>query len=524
MPPKKKGAKRGKAKPKQKPKEKEPPPPPKVVDVTFDPAPGSFLKKTIIKIVSNEEDARVHYTTDGTAPTPDLGGNDDQEFYHKPIIWKAGLLKLRTCCHKEGCTPSFASAEFFIEVDPWEIYKSPFGGKMSQNDEWNKLLQDVKEPVTIPQAQVAGFADGSISGGRLDQMVRIVAQQQAEVIAAAKRAAEAEAERLAAAEGEDSGECGEGGGSGDVVAVSIREETVEGSHVTTIAESKSEGGLHASDGKAIVVKSEAPAEWGTVEHVSIRSCGVTSIDLADAVIARELVLLDLTDNSLSSDDCVQLSRKDDMPCYLRKLVLSGNQLRNLPTIPESCRCKLLCLDLSCNPLGQSMSAIDFSGMPLRYLSLEQCGVQKLDLDSPTGISCLSELLVLDLSLNQLAKKAELDPMAIKLKKLNSLDLSGNPLSGDGDYKDWTMAMRNKLPTINSWDGEGVQVHFAAVGRQELQKHDDEGIPTGDSASCSCVEGNPCADKYNCKHWANRFEVARKAREEGTFTGFVLALG
>jgi hypothetical protein len=512
MPPKKKGKKKGKA----KPKEKEPPPPPKVADVTFDPAPGSFLKKTIIKIVSNEEDSRVHYTKDGTEPTPDLGGNDDQEFYHKPIIWKSGILKLRTCCHKEGCTPSFSSVEYFIEVDPWAIYKSPFGGKMSQNDEWNKLLQDVKKPVAIPPAQVASFAGGSVRGEGLDQMVRIVAQEQAEAIAAAERAVAAEAEKLEAVgvAGEEEGGEGEGKG-GEIVAVAIREETAEGSHVTTIVESKSEGALPSSDGEAIVITSAAPAEWGAVEHISMRSCGVTSIDLADAVIARELVLLDLTDNSLSSDDCVQLSRKDDMPCYLRKLVLSGNQLRNLPTIPESCRCKLLCLDLSCNPLGQSMSAIDFSGMPLRYLSLEQCGVQNLDLGSPTGIGCLSELLVLDLSLNQLEKKAELDPIAMKLKKLNSLDLSGNPLSGDRDYKDWTMAVRNKLPTINNWDGEGVQVQFSS-GKQELQLHDDgDGVMVQDSASCSCLEGNPCADKYNCKDWANRYEKARKVRETGT---------
>ena len=31
----------------------------------------------------------------------------------------------------------------------------------------------------------------------------------------------------------------------------------------------------------------------------------------------------------------------------------------------------------------------------------------------------------------------------------------------------------------------------------------------DSSSCSCIEGNPCAVKYNCKDWNNREEVARK---------------
>ena len=45
----------------------------------------------------------------------------------------------------------------------------------------------------------------------------------------------------------------------------------------------------------------------------------------------------------------------------------------------------------------------------------------------------------------------------------------------------------------------------------------EGVGGGggdDHASCSCIEGNPCAVPYNCKDWANRFEIAKKAREGG----------
>jgi hypothetical protein len=30
----------------------------------------------------------------------------------------------------------------------------------------------------------------------------------------------------------------------------------------------------------------------------------------------------------------------------------------------------------------------------------------------------------------------------------------------------------------------------------------------DKASCSCIEGNPCMSAYNCKNWANRYEVAK----------------
>ena len=47
--------------------------------------------------------------------------------------------------------------------------------------------------------------------------------------------------------------------------------------------------------------------------------------------------------------------------------------------------------------------------------------------------------------------------------------------------------------------------------------DDENIK--DSATCSCVEGNPCISRYNChvNIWYRRHEVARLAREDPNFT-------
>ena len=31
-------------------------------------------------------------------------------------------------------------------------------------------------------------------------------------------------------------------------------------------------------------------------------------------------------------------------------------------------------------------------------------------------------------------------------------------------------------------------------------------------SCSCLEGNPCVYKYNCKDWANREKIAKEVRK------------
>lgn len=52
-------------------------------------------------------------------------------------------------------------------------------------------------------------------------------------------------------------------------------------------------------------------------------------------------------------------------------------------------------------------------------------------------------------------------------------------------------------------------------KQEAEAKEKGGIATGynfggeDSASCSCLEGNPCASEYNCKNWKNRFEIAKE---------------
>jgi hypothetical protein len=43
----------------------------------------------------------------------------------------------------------------------------------------------------------------------------------------------------------------------------------------------------------------------------------------------------------------------------------------------------------------------------------------------------------------------------------------------------------------------------------------KGVADGqeDRSSCSCIEGNPCADRICCKDWKNRYEVAARIRNE-----------
>lgn len=43
----------------------------------------------------------------------------------------------------------------------------------------------------------------------------------------------------------------------------------------------------------------------------------------------------------------------------------------------------------------------------------------------------------------------------------------------------------------------------------IRKSGNGNLDGTDGASCSCIEGNPCAVPYNCKDWNNRLEVAKK---------------
>jgi len=45
--------------------------------------------------------------------------------------------------------------------------------------------------------------------------------------------------------------------------------------------------------------------------------------------------------------------------------------------------------------------------------------------------------------------------------------------------------------------------------QEANENALNGLVVEKKESCSCIEGNPCAESYCCKDWTNRFEVAKR---------------
>ena len=72
---------------------------------------------------------------------------------------------------------------------------------------------------------------------------------------------------------------------------------------------------------------------------------------------------------------------------------------------------------------------------------------------------------------------------------------------EGSFSAAARALGSAQPTI------GRQV---TALEEELGGGDDSMMMMGeDSATCSCVYGNPCLVAYNCKDWANRFDVAKR---------------
>ena len=50
-------------------------------------------------------------------------------------------------------------------------------------------------------------------------------------------------------------------------------------------------------------------------------------------------------------------------------------------------------------------------------------------------------------------------------------------------------------------------------QQQAEEKENESLggltQTSRAESCSCIEGNPCMDRYGCKNWDNRYEVAKR---------------
>ena len=194
-------------------------------------------------------------------------------------------------------------------------------------------------------------------------------------------------------------------------------------------------------------------------------------------------------------------------------MLTANQLTAVP--PLDVVPKLLSLDLSFNSI-KSFSGIDvFSTVPLLMnLRLENCDIETVLYAGTSPLAELKALTTLDLSNNKLQDLSELEQLfRCYLPQISDLDLSGNAFADLEEYTSWATRYASAHSALRVLDGKQQCTEIAAASMGDLQLLHVNDPMVQDSASCSCLEGNPCAVKYNCKNWSRRIEIAKAAREK-----------
>mmetsp|Transcript_21276 Transcript_21276/g.60597 ORF Transcript_21276/g.60597 Transcript_21276/m.60597 type:complete len:187 (-) Transcript_21276:2754-3314(-) len=176
---------------------------------------------------------------------------------------------------------------------------------------------------------------------------------------------------------------------------------------------------------------------------------------------------------------------------------------------------LLSLDLShsaVDPAG--LGALLEAGPAIRELRARGCGLRA---DALAALGKLEHLEELDLAENMIDSAESLQRSLAPVRRgLKSLAVAGNPFldSGREAFAQWLTA---ECPCLRDVDGAAPEIALKqTTDLAELAQFAGSAGGDGavqDSASCSCLEGNPCAVPYNCKDWPNRFKVAEDRRRE-----------
>ena len=233
--------------------------------------------------------------------------------------------------------------------------------------------------------------------------------------------------------------------------------------------------------------------------------------------------------SLSYAQGALLSFSVPSPNILRQLNLSGCPLTHTPSPFSSTNLSsLLLLDFSFTELN--LFACDFSSLTnLRSLALESCSLETLvDDDDSSPLFSLVALETLNLADNDLS---EMDAVVPALKELVStlldLDLRENDLRetlGSVKYSKLLVEtvfgqgplikLDGRMLNRGGGGGGGSGVMLSSLeGIREAVGGNDEIVKSNeDRGSCSCLAGNPCVEKYNCKDWKNRYKIAKEIRK------------
>ncbi len=220
---------------------------------------------------------------------------------------------------------------------------------------------------------------------------------------------------------------------------------------------------------------------------------------------KRFVRLDVSSNRLRSLSVFNNSNDDRCRSWIRSIDARNNLLCDLKL---SCWGfpKLLRLDLSRNQI-HTIHKDYFKFTPrLRWLRMRQCGIKIEHLES---LICLElSLVYVDLGENELRDFNSIKTTLLQLLQLEAIDLDRNPM--EIDIETMSLFFKNKKPRVKTLNG-------LSLGRADFvvafkRRNGDDVLTLSDSASCSCLEGNPCISPYTCKDWLHRHEVAERVRQ------------
>lgn len=89
--------------------------------------------------------------------------------------------------------------------------------------------------------------------------------------------------------------------------------------------------------------------------------------------------------------------------------------------------------------------------------------------------------------------------------------SGNFVGLENDEVYWVHVEEDASTKLEYESRQAVRAAENAKLRAAQEEAEASGltVKVSKSESCSCIEGNPCLDKYCCKDWDNRYAVAKK---------------
>ena len=224
---------------------------------------------------------------------------------------------------------------------------------------------------------------------------------------------------------------------------------------------------------------------------------------------KRFVRLDMSSNRLRSLSVFNNSNDDRCRSWIRSIDARNNLLCDLKL---SCWGfpKLLRLDLSRNQI-HTIHKDYFKFTPrLRWLRMRQCGIKCEHLEC---LMCLElSLVYVDLGENELRDFDSIKTTLLQLSQLEAIDLDRNPM--EIDIETMSLFFKNKKPRVKTLNGLSLgRADFIVAFGETGRFGEDDGVLTlSDSASCSCLEGNPCISPYNCKDWLHRHEVAERVRQ------------